>query len=466
MLDLLPPEIWSDKAATFLDPVCKSGVFLREIAKRLMIGLEMEIPDTQERVNHICKNQLFGLAITELTALLSRRSVYCSKTANGKYSICTVFDTNQGNILFEDTGHTWLGGKCSFCGASKSVYDRGEGFEGHAYKFIHMENIKEVFNMQFDVIVGNPPYQLSDGGFNNSAVPIYHLFVEQAKKFNPRYLTMIIPSRWFSGGRGLDGFRGKMLADKNICEIHDFPDATDLFPGVQIKGGICYFLRNGKQAELCKVSSYSKGGLVSSVERPLLEPDTDTFIRYNEAIGILRKIRGKKEPSFKDLVTSQKPFGLRTFVNGKKRPFDNCLKLYQRGGVGYVSPGEIINHDLAMRHKVLVPRAGSGSDSFPHTILGKPIYSEPGSCCTETYIGVGPFDSEQTAQNVISYLHTRFLRFLVLLIKNSQDAPRGVYSFVPMQDFSEAWTDEKLYRKYGITPDEIAFIDSMIRPMD
>jgi len=467
ILDRLPNELWSDPKATFLDPVSKSGVFLREITKRLMFGLESVIPDQQSRVDHILNKQIFGLAITELTSLISRRSVYCSKEANGKFSICKEFSDSQGNIRFNQIAHTWKSGRCIFCGATQSIYKRDPDLESHAYEFIHTENAEEIFDMKFDVIVGNPPYQLSDGGHGISAKPIFHQFVDQAKRLNPRFLAMIIPARWFSGGKGMDKFRAKMLDDNHLREIHDCPNASDWFPGVQIKGGVCYFLWDRDNAGDCKVQTYSKGEVVSKMTRPLKEDGCDIFIRYNEAIPILKKVMSFSEPSVKSLVSSRKPFGLDTKYKGKQAHFKNCIKLYQNGGVGFARKSDLIaNFDWVNSHKVLIPRAGSGSDSFPHPILGRPFYSEPFSACTETYIVAGLFDTRAECESYISYIATKFFRFLVLLNKPTQDATSKVYGFVPVQSWSETWTDEKLFNKYNLSTDEIEFIESMIRPMD
>ena len=467
ILDLLPKKIWNDKNATFLDPVSKTGVFLREIAKRLMVGLENEIPKQQARINHIFKNQLFGIAITELTALLSRRSVYCSKTANGKYSVCDTFDNPQGNIRFKRIKHTWSDGRCKFCGASKEAYDRSEELETHAYQFIHINKGEEIFNMKFDVIVGNPPYQLSTAGSGVQATPVYNKFILQAKKLNPRFLSMIIPSRWFSGGFGLDSFRDEMLNDNRIREIHDFPEAADCFPGVQIKGGVCYFLWDRDNRGDCEVVTHRADKVGYSEKRPLLEKGRDTFIRYNEAVDVLHKVWKNKAETINKLVSSQKPFGFATNYQGRSNKKLDDVIVYGNKGIEYCSRKSIQkNRELIDCNKIFIPRAGSGSDTFPHSILGRPFVVGKNTICTETYVVIGPFASKNECNNVVSYITTRFFRFLVMLMKPTQDALRNVYSFVPIQDFSRPWTDEVLYKKYELSKEEISFIESMIRPME
>jgi site-specific DNA-methyltransferase (adenine-specific) len=480
ILDLLPAELWSNPNAKFLDPVSKSGVFLREMAKRLMKGLETQIPDKQERINHIFSQQLYGIAITELTSLLSRRSVYCSKTANGKYSICETFEDTQGNIRYERMHHSWQGGKCTYCGASEEVYDRDDALETYAYNFIHTENPYIIYNMKFDVIVGNPPYQLSDGGHGASAKPIYYKFVEQAIKLKPRFISMIIPARWFAGGRvgELTEFREKMLKDKRLRIIHDFQDANDCFPGVEIKGGVNYFLWDRDNQGTCKVVTHSGNQIISEADRFLLEEGASTFIRYNEAIPILKKVQEKKEPSFADIISANDPFGFDVRVEGsmkrikpqyKLKPFTGCINFYYNGwrkeGIGYIDSKYVKkNIDWLNQNKLYVAKAIGTGDS--KTDIIKPFIPENPSCTSETYLVIGPFKSKILLQNALTYINTKFFHFMVSLKKITQEARRGVYEFVPMQDFKEVWTDKKLYKKYGLTKDEIAFIESMIRPMD
>jgi len=466
ILDLLPKEIWKDKNATFLDPVAKSGIFLREIAKRLLEGLKDEIPDLQTRIDHIYTKQIFGIGITEMTSLLSRRSVYCSKTANGKYSILSSFDDNQGNIFFDNTKHDWKNGRCLYCGASQSEYAREQGLETHAYQFIHNNLPDKIKNMKFDVIIGNPPYQLSDGGAQASAMPIYNKFVEQAKKLSPRYLTMIIPSRWFSGGKGLDRFRNEMLKDNRIRVLHDYHDASECFPGVEIKGGVCYFLWDRDNNGLCKVHTHLGGKIVSELERSLLENGADVFIRHNESISIFHKVRSKNKESFSKIVGSGKPFGLRGFFNDfKNKSFNNSIKIYANQKTGYISLDQILqNKEWVNQWKIFVPKAW-GVGNLKNDLI-KPFIGEKNTCCTETYLVIGPFNNKKTTENTISYMNTKFFHFFISFKKITQDAWKKAYEFVPMQDFSESWTDEKLYKKYKLTKEEIEFIESMIRPMN
>lgn len=475
MLDLLPNELWSNPKATFLDPVCKSGVFLREIVKRLDKGLKNQIPDKQTRINHILKHQVFGIAITGLTALLSRRSVYCSKIANSPLSICEEFDNDMGNIIFGAVHHHFKDGKCSECGASQGVFGNRQGLENHAYAFIHSDRddvFGELLTMKFDVIIGNPPYQLKDEKDEKraSASPIYHYFVEQAKKLNPRYLVMITPSRWFTGGKGLNDFRDSMLNDRRIKEIHDFPNSKDCFDNVAIEGGVNYFLWEKRHDGDCEVFTYDNGHCVSNKKRPLKEKGIDVFIRYNQAINILHKVKNFNEPSFADLISSAKPFGLRTFFKGNNKPYkdknDNVM-LYQNGGIGYISRENIPkNREWILKHKVFISYAYGMGTTEPYQVINTPFYGEPNSICTETYLLIGPFKNREICENVISYMKTKFFRFLIILIKNTQHGTQKVYQLVPMQDFSHPWTDEQLYTKYGLSKDEINFIESMIRPMD
>lgn len=468
MLDLLPQELFSDPNTKFLDPACKSGVFLREIAKRLLTGLEDKIPDLQERVDHIFKNQIYGIAITELTSLLSRRSVYCCKYADNKYSV-TKFNDLQGNIFFSEAKHLWINGKCLHCGIGQQSFEEqfADKEEKHAYQFIHNAIPGDLENMKFDVIIGNPPYQLDDGGNGASASPLYHLFIQQAKKLNPKYLTMIVPARWYAGGKGLDKFRDEMLHDKHIIELHDYTDASQLFSGVEIKGGVCYFLRDREVSADCKVTSHLLNNVQSVMKRPLLEQDSETFIRYNEAIDILRKIQNIDKIYFDTLVSPRKPFGFpsnfRDYEKEKKDDFD--IFIYAQKDQGYIKRDQVIkNKDWINKWKVYIPEAiGSGNIE---TDIVKPILGNPNTVCSETYVVVGPFEDKNVAENLISYVKTKFFHFMLGLKKITQHTTAKTYSFVPLQDFSKPWTDAELYEKYNLSQEEIDFIESMIRPME
>jgi site-specific DNA-methyltransferase (adenine-specific) len=247
--------------------------------------------------------------------------VYCSKTANGKYSVCSNFDDADGNIQFKRIEHTWQNGRCVLCGANESNYERGEEKDTHAYAFIHPESPQEILNMKFDVIVSNPPYHLSDGGYGRSASPIYHKFIQQAKRLNPRYLTMIIPSRWFAGGKGLNDFRAEMLNDDHIRKLVDFEDAADIFPGVSIAGGVCYFLWDRDRSGDCEI--INTRGSAKAVSRRRLN-ELNTFIRDGRAVPIVRKLMASDEPRMRTQVSSYKPFGLRTYVQPQNTG-DSCI---------------------------------------------------------------------------------------------------------------------------------------------
>ncbi|MCI1636110.1 Eco57I restriction-modification methylase domain-containing protein [Bifidobacterium sp.] len=467
VLDLLPADIWHDSSITFLDPFTKTGVFLREITKRLLVGLEDEFPDLQERINHILNYQVWGIAITELTALLARRTLYCSKKANGEYSIEPLFDDANGHIHYRAIEHTWAGNNCVYCGASKEQYDRGSDLESYTYEFIHTFNPERIYNdMQFDVIVGNPPYQLSDGGYGKSAAPIYHKFVEQAEKLNPRYLSMIIPSRWFGGGKGLNSFRSSMLADKRIRQLVDFENANECFPGVDLAGGVCYFLWDRDNPGSCNVINVINGKEHESVRG--LDEFT-IFIRNSRAVPVVRKVVSRHESMMNTQVSSRKPFGLATNVRPRQQ---GDLILHWQNGEGRFPSAEVTNgREWINKYKVIAAysaydHAGSPDKNGMRKVFTKIHILPPKVICNETYLVVGAFDSEREAENLRNYMETRFFRFLVSQFMFSQHITREAYAFVPIQDCTQEWTDEKLYEKYGITKEEQLFIESCIRPMN
>lgn len=467
MLDMLPQDLFKNPDTTFLEPACKTGVFLREIAKRLIDGLEPQFPNLNDRLNHILKKQLYGISVTELTSLLSRRSLYCSKWPNGEYSIIK-FDTPEGNIKYRRIEHAWKNGNCAYCGASEKEYKRGSDLETYAYQFIHTNKPEEIFNMKFDVIIGNPPYQLSTGGGgeqSRQAKPIYNIFIEQAMKMKPRYLSMIIPSRWFSGGMGLDSFREKMLNDKSMRYLVDYPNSSEVFYGVDIAGGICYFLWDRDYNGECQVSNI-EGGKETKDIRPLNE--FPTFVRYSRAIPIIRKVlRQENGKKLSETIYPQGLFGLKTNYEPKEKGIP-CWFI-QKIGRKFADKDDVIDtYNILNKWKFLIPKSPiAGQTDFTKPVGfyydGNTRVAKPGECCTQSWIVAGAFDTEEETLNFKSYLFTKTVRFLLLQQVVSQDVSRNKFCFVPaLEKYDKRYTDEILRKKWNITEEEWIYIDSRI----
>ena len=489
MLDLLPKEIWSDPDVTFFDPACKSGVFLRECAKRLiegqLTGYQQRVDEINEKkaegeelseadeayllqleavLENIFKRQLYGMAITELTSLLSRRSVYCSKYPQSDWSV-VKFDNPEGNIDYKRLQHSWKNGRCEICGATEQEYLRDESLETYAYEFIHHDQPEEVFDMKFDVIISNPPYQLSDGGNNASAIPIYQKFVRQAKKLNPRFMSMITPSRWFSGGRGLDDYRNEMLKDRHISRLVDYEDANECFPGVDMSGGVSYFLWERDYCGDCTVVNIAHGEKSEHV-RSL--DKYDILIRSNEAVSIVDKVVDGSNDFLSNYASSQKPFGLRTFA---KPTGKGDLTLRWRDGKGKIERKDVTaGQEMIDKYKVIVSRvvyehAGGTDSQGMRRVLSILELLQPGEVCTETYFVVKAFDNKAEAENCLNYLRLKLPRFLIGQVASAQMVNKKSFRFVPSVDFGGDWTDELLYEKFSLTDSERAFVERTIKEM-
>lgn len=467
MLDLLPENVWSDPTLRWLDPCAKSGVFLREIVKRLLFeGLVDWEPDFEKRREHIFRNMIFGCGITELTGIISRRTVYYSRHAAGEHSV-SRFDDDDGNIPFVRAEHDFRGGRCRICGAPEEL--EREGRENYAYAFIHgAYPTEEMGDMKFDVIVGNPPYQIGTQGHGATASTIYDRFVRRAIEMDPRYLVMITPSRWFAGGKGLDGFRAAMIADRRLKKVVDNPRLFDVFPGVEIKGGVSYFLWDREHDGDCEFATRINGEIVSSLSRDLREGD-GVLVRDNRAMSVIRKVtESRVTDRVEGMCSVRKPFGLTMFSNypgSVPDPFAGAIPLIYNNRVGYSRPDQIQrNHEWIDRWKVLLPRAADGHGRDAAYVLGEPIALAPGSACTQTYFIAGMLDSREETENFARYLATKFVRFLVLQRKVTQDVTPERFRFVPMLDMTRGWTDDELYEHFGLSQEERDYIEMTIKP--
>ena len=479
LLDILPEEVWTNPNYKWLDPATKSGSILREAARRLMEGLAEWEPDPVKRADHILRNMLYGCGITQMHAEMTRRSVYVSRDATSDFSV-VHFDDSAGNLPFVQADHDYpvnkegkASGPCKVCGAPVGL-ERGTNRENYAYAFIHgaypTEGMK---HMQFDVIVGNPPYQIgmkdADGNRTANILPLYQMFVEQAIAMEPKYVAMIVPSRWFAGGKGLDDFRKRMLADRHLSVIVDNPKLFDCFPGVEIKGGVNYFLWDRDHDGDCEFSTRIDGTITSTTTRDLREGD-GVLMRDNSAATLVAKIRPKPEDSLAQVVSTRDPFGqsiTTNFKDSQPEPFEGSVPLVYGSHVGYVRPDQLErNHEWVGKWKVLIPKAGDGHGREVSYVLGEPIALAPGSACTQSFLVAGTFDSKDEAENYAYYLTTKFVRFLILQRKTTQDVRPDKFRFVPMLDMTKRWTDADLYKHFKLTKDEIDYIESTIHPRE
>lgn len=467
ILDLLPEEVWSNPNYRWFDPGAKSGVFLREATKRLMIGLRGHFPDENVRIEHILTNQMFGSSITELSGLMSRRALYCSRNANSPDSV-VKFPDSDGNISSVHTTHVFKKGRCPECGATFKEFGNVLG-DNHAYAFIHENGrsaLEKEFSMKFDIIVGNPPYQLKDGGAQASASPIYQKFIEQAVKLSPKYIAMVVPSRWFIAGKGLGTFREQMLADRRISKIVDYLNARELFPTINLNGGVHYFLWDASYQGDCEIETHLPWGEISRSKREIKHPD-GVFVRVNEAIPVISKI-DYSNGNFSKYVSSLKPFGLRTFFKGESgEPKKGDLKLFQNGGVSRITNSTTLtNRHLIDVWKVLIPAATDGNEVYPLPVLTDPIVVGPGVVCTETYLVIGPFKNEKEAESVRTYMRTRLFRFLLSIRKFSQHNSTEKFSFIPEIPFDREWTDQAISDFFQLSEQDNEFIAKYVKEMD
>lgn len=483
MLDILPEHVWSEPDYRWLDPATKSGVFLREVARRLMVGLADWEPDGAKRRDHILRHMVHGAAITQMSGEIARRSLYQSKNATGAEikdpalaDLVVHLDTPDGNVPFVHSEHVLdrAGKFCTVCRAPATLIRANR--ESFAYSFLHgTYPTKELADMKFDVIVGNPPYQIGmdDGKGNRTAniTPLYNLFVEKAIAMSPRYVLMITPSRWFTSGHGLTDYRLRMMNDRRLRALVDNPKLYDVFPQAEIKGGVSYFLWDREYDGDCEFSTRIDGSIRDTANRDLRQ-GVDVILRDNFAAGVVAKIASDPflKGSLGDIVSPSDPFGasIKTnFRGAEEEPFEGSIPLVFVNKVGYIRRDQLERNQAWIdRWKVLIPKAGDGHGREPAYVLGEPIALAPGSACTQSYLVAGTFDTRSEAENYAYFMTTKFLRFLVLQRKISQDLTPSRFAFVPMLDMTRRWTDADLYEHFHLASDEIAYVEQVIGPRE
>lgn len=329
--------------------------------------------------------------------------------------------------------------------------------------------------MIINVIVGNPPYQAMDGGAKASSIPLYNLFVEKAKEISNKYISIIMPCRWMSGGKGLSVFRKTMVNDTHIFKLHDFYNAKDCFSNVDIKGRVCFFLWNKNYKGICEIHTHNLNGNIQVSNRYLKDNDENIFIRDSELVEIKKQVSKLKETGFDTIVSSMKPYGLRGdfFNDPSKYGLPPIRTIKYNGDITIIGLDEKQNRtkryipstyplpkkELLENIKIFIPRNyGTGlMGDMPYNME----YGMPYEVCTETFLQIGPFKNIEEAENCKFYMETKFFKVLVGIIKQNQGASKQVYKYAPIQDFSIKWTDEMLFKKYKLSEKQIEYINSL-----
>lgn len=461
MVDMLPLEVWNSKT-TFLDMACKGGEYLREIYDRLMESeiLQAEFPNIIERSNHILKNQVYGIALSQVS-----------------------LERTTKKLLGEDRNLRVIPNYID------KLKNKGECKE--VKKLRDTRRIGEVLNeefgrdMKFDVVIGNPPYQENTGGGNGGgANTLYDKFVLHGIELADKYVSFITPARWYTDESRVKDLKNKLISTRNMRELHDFPNTDEVFNGVYIMGGVCHYLYDKSYDGLCKVVEHRDGTVVES-SRYLMEDFSDIFIRNKEAVGLVGKVVTREDfLSISACIQDYNIFKLRSYEKGNIIPTeDSNIMLYytgnntKGGSYGYITSGEIGGGEHFIdKHKIFINSVSDNMLGFPYKVLYKAFYGAPGTVCNESYLMIGPIMGPEYADSIIKYLATKFVRALVLQRKTSQLAYKRVYKFVPLQKFNDEdgidWSqtvadiDKQLYKKYGLSQEEIDYIERTIKYLE